>query len=305
MKGQSTPYIMMVRPAHFGFNHETADSNVFQQNDTSRSEEEIHLTALAEFDRFVEVLRDHEIDVTVIDDTPDPVKTDAIFPNNWVTFHADGSAITYPMLSTNRRLERREEILDEKFLIERRYSFEYFEEEDKFLEGTGSMVFDHINNLVYASHSPRTNPEVLDKFCVLKDFRKVLFHSIDREGQSIYHTNVMMAIGTYLAVICLASISNESERRDVVHNLTSHGKDILELSFDQLNSFAGNMLELQSIAGQRYMIMSESALKSLSGNQIDMIESKTPIISCPIPTIETFGGGSVRCMMAEIFLSPK
>lgn len=303
---QNTSQLLMVRPANFGFNEETAENNSFQRK-SSQSADEIQKTALKEFDDFVGALRNVGIQVTVIQDSEDPPKPDAIFPNNWVSFHEDNSVITYPMFSPKRRLERKESIIDEvetHFKIDNRYSLEQYEDKNQFLEGTGSMVLDRANRIVYACLSPRTDIKLIDKFCVLKGYQPIHFKA-QSEGVDIYHTNVLMAMGEDCVVICLDAIPNIDERKIVENKFEQTGKEIIEITQAQMNSFAGNMLEVENADGKKYMIMSQQALNSLKVAQITAIEKYAKILSSPIPTIEKLGGGSARCMMAEIFLAKK
>ncbi len=305
---QITNHILMVRPANFGFNEQTAESNAFQTNDQSISQKEISQRAIAEFDAMVALLREKGVNVIVADDSAEPVKYDAIFPNNWVTFHDDGKAILYPMYAPMRRLERQEHILNQvcrDFKMEKVYHLEKSEAENLFLEGTGSMILDRPNKIVYACLSPRTNSAVLDRFCHVTKFRKMLFTSVDEKGQQIYHTNVMMALGDTFCVIGLDTVLDVMERAYIVGSLETTGKEIIDLSAAQINSFAGNMLQIKNAEGKTFLAMSEQAYKSLTRPQIAQIEKHTEILPIPIYTIEKYGGGSVRCMMAEIFLQEK
>ncbi len=304
---QITDKIMMIRPASFQFNEETAANNSFQ-TEGDYDNEMIKAKAIEEFDEMVSTLRSKGITVEVIQDTATPVKPDAIFPNNWISFHKDGTVITYPMYAENRRIERREDIIDtlgEKYKVEKRYTFDYYEEENRFLEGTGSMLFDREHNIVYACLSPRTDIVILEKYSVLMGAKKIAFRSVDREGEDIYHTNVMMALGVDFCVICLDSIKNEVEKKEVVESLEATGKKIIEISYDQMEHFAGNMLQVANAEGERYLVLSQSAYDSLTKKQLETLSELTNILPIPITTIETLGGGSVRCMMAEVFLPIK
>lgn len=305
---QTTNTVVMVRPANFGFNSETAINNAFQKNDESLSTAEIQIQALKEFDVMVEKLRNYDIEVVVIEDTQTPTKTDAIFPNNWFTSHEGGYVVTYPMFSPNRRHERREDIIEtigETFQISKRYSFDYYEEKDQFLEGTGSMILDRENNKIYACLSERTNIKVLEKFAVLSNYDKLIFHATDPDGLPIYHTNVIMAMGQHVVVICTDSIRDLDEKKAITQSLESDGKEIIDITFDQVKSFAGNMLELKKPDGSSLIVMSEQAFHSLEPEQINQLKSKSDFMYSSIPTIEKYGGGSVRCMMAEVFLDKK
>lgn len=304
---QLTDSIIMVRPANFGYNEETAENNVFQSDEGKQSKEEIKKLAIAEFDDFVRKLNDHDIDVLVLEDTASPVKTDAVFPNNWISLHENGVLITYPMFSPNRRLERRTdliELIESKYRVNKHYSFDFYEDSDMFLEGTGSMIFDRVNKIVYSSLSIRTEPRLLEKFSVLMNYRKVVFHATDADGTPIYHTNVLMALGIDFVIICLDCIRAEEERKDVIKSFERTGKAIIEISEAQMNAFAGNMLQVLSRDGKPYLVMSEQAFKSLDGGQMEQIRSYTDILYVPITNIEKYGGGSARCMIAENFLSP-
>lgn len=298
----------MVRPANFMFNEQTAVTNAFQTNDEGGRAVNVNTLALQEFDNFVLKLKEAGVNVIVMHDTLNPIKPDAIFPNNWISFHGNGTLITYPMATENRRLERREDIIDALgliFNINNRYSFEASEQENQFLEGTGSMILDRPNMIVYACLSPRTDIFLLDRFCLLMGYQLVSFFSTDRDGKEIYHTNVMMAIADRYAVICLESIKDEEKRNEVRNRLERSGKEVIELTFDQVLHFAGNMLQVEGYPGQRILVMSQQAYDSLTQSQIEKLKSYNPILAIPIDTIEKYGGGSVRCMMAEVFLPKK
>lgn len=299
----------MVRPANFGFNEQTAVNNSFQTRDGVDAVW-LRVEAQKEFDQMVAVLRSKGIQVTVMDDTPQPVKPDAVFPNNWISFHEGGAVITYPMFAENRRLERREDIIDnleKSFRIKNRYSLEFFENDDEplILEGTGSMIIDRPNGIVYACISQRTDPLLLDKFNVLMGTRSILFKAVDRNGDEIYHTNVMMALGEDFVVICMDSIPSADSRKLLYDTFAATGKEVVEITLEQMESFAGNMLEVTSLDGTRYLCMSQTAYDSLTGDQKNRLGAKTHILPIAIPNIEKYGGGSVRCMMAEIFLEPR
>lgn len=302
---QVTDTIMMIRPASFGFNEQTAKNNVFQSEDSTLSQEQISAKAIEEFDKMVEILRSKDIKVIVIQDTEEPKKPDAIFPNNWISFHANGSVITYPMYAPNRRIERREDIIEQlgkEFDIEKRYSFEHYESEDMFLEGTGSMLLDRENKIVYACLSERTDIRLVDKFCVLTGYSKVTFNAVDRNQKPIYHTNVMMALAEDFCVVVLDSITDEAERSKLLISLERTGKEIIDISHYQMEAYAGNMLQVKNENGNTYMVLSKSAYDSLNAGQVKRLETMTDLLPIDIETIETIGGGSVRCMMAEVFL---
>ncbi|MEO6150370.1 MAG: arginine deiminase-related protein [Mucilaginibacter sp.] len=293
----------MIRPVNFGFNEETAESNAFQNRDAVQ--QNVQEKALKEFDGFVKLLRNNGVNVTVINDTPQPYTPDSIFPNNWVSFHEDGTVFLYPMQAANRRLERREDIirdLQEDFTITHITDLSRFEDENKFLEGTGSMVLDRENKIAFACLSPRTDEEVLHVFCEQAGYKPVLFHAVDQNNTPIYHTNVLMAIAEKYAVICLDSITNIYEKETVINSFKSTNKDIILISFEQMNHFAGNMLELQNQSGESLIVMSKSAWESLDDGQKSDLSKHSKPVYADINTIETIGGGSARCMMAEVWL---
>ncbi len=294
---------MMIRPVNFVFNEQTAGSNAFQNRNAEQRR--VQDSALQEFDRFVNILRENGVEVIVIDDTAEPHTPDSIFPNNWVSFHNDGTVFLYPMMAENRRLERREDIimqLEDKFKIKHVIDLSHFEHENKFLEGTGSMVLDRENKIAYACLSPRTDKQVLEAFCKDSGYKSVLFHAVDQNGMDIYHTNVLMCIGSSYAVICLDSIKDEAEKQHVVTSLKSTQKQIVAISFEQMNHFAGNMLEVQNKDGESLIVMSKSAWDSLNYEQKAILSSFSKPIYSDISTIENNGGGSARCMMAEVHL---
>jgi hypothetical protein len=300
---QSTANILMIRPVAFGFNTQTAESNAFQNRDDDQ--QAVQQKAVQEFDDFVKVLRENGVSVTVINDTPEPHTPDSIFPNNWVSFHNNGDIFLYPMQAGNRRLERREDIirqLEETFKANHVIDLSRFEAKNQFLEGTGSMVLDRENKIAYACISPRTNAEVLKAFCDYTGYKAVTFDAFDQNGQAIYHTNVLMAIGSKFVVICLDSITNEQEKEAVISSLKSTGKEIIDITFDQMNHFAGNMLEVKSANGGSLVVMSQAAYNSLTSEQKVGLEKYGKLVYADINTIETNGGGSARCMMAEVHL---
>ncbi len=295
----------MVRPANFGYNEETAANNSFQSIDENLSSNQIADKAIEEFDAFVQLLRNHGITVDVVQDTAEPIKPDAIFPNNWFSTHQDGTIISYPMFAEVRRFERREDVLERLSSQQKsakRYSFEYFEDEEKYLEGTGSMILDRPNRIVYACLSQRTHVEVLDKFSVLRNYQKIFFTSVDRAGDEIYHTNVMLTLGEQFALICMESIPDEEEKQVLLNSFESTGKELIDISYDQMEAFAGNMIQLKNVRGERFVVMSLQAKNSLTEEQIERIEKHGSILSPDITTIENTGGGSARCMIAENFL---
>ena len=301
---QNSDHLLMIQPVNFGFNAETAVNNTFQVN----IKENVQEKALKEFNDFVNLLRENKVDVTVITDTADPFTPDSIFPNNWISFHADGNVFLYPMFAENRRKEKKQhvlEILKDKFFISQVNDLSKYENETQFLEGTGSMVLDRDNRIAYACISSRTDKNLLNEFCDLIHYSVVNFFSKDMNGVDIYHTNVMMCIADKFAVICLASINEESERESVIKSLTLTNKEIIDISLQQLNSFAGNMLQVSNTTNELLLVMSTQAYRSLTADQINRLEKYNRIIHSPLDPIEAAGGGSARCMMAEIFNKPR
>jgi len=304
---QSAPAILMVRPASFGFNLQTAASNAFQQNPSEAAETEPQGLALEEFDAVAKALQRAGVDVLVAPDTVLPVKPDAVFPNNWVSFHFDGTVTLYPMLAPNRRWERREEVLEQVvreggFRVLRTFDLTHREAEGKFLEGTGSLVLDRPHRVAYASLSPRTDLDVLGEFAQLLDYDLVTFEARDSAAQAVYHTNVVMAIGTRFAVVCGDAIVEPTHRDAVFNQLRAAGHDIVDISLRQMLDFAGNVLELAPAAGGHVIALSTTAWRSLELAQRRVLESHAEVIPVSIPTIERVGGGGVRCMLAEIHL---
>ncbi|MBS1526357.1 MAG: amidinotransferase [Bacteroidetes bacterium] len=300
---QTTSTLLMIRPVNFGFNEQTAGSNAFQNKNAEQ--QQVQDKALKEFDGFISVLRENGVEVIVIDDTVEPHKPDSIFPNNWISFHGDGTVFLYPMMAENRRLERREDIirqLKDEFTVKHIIDLSRFERDHKFLEGTGSMVFDREHKIAYACLSPRTDKEVLEEFCHNSGYKPVVFHAVDENGKDIYHTNVLMCVGNKFAVICLDSIKDAKEREAVLRSFQSTQKKVVTISFDQMNHFAGNMLEVQSTAGEELLVMSKSAWDSLSYEQKAILSLFCKPVYAEIGTIEQNGGGSARCMMAEVHL---
>jgi hypothetical protein len=301
---QTTPHILMIRPVAFGLNQQTAISNAFQNTDAPQKN--VQEKALVEFDAFVDKLRVHNVDVTVIEDTLEPHTPDSIFPNNWISFHKEGSIFLYPMQAENRRLERRDDIIDELstiFDIREVNDLSATENNGEYLEGTGSMVLDRENKISYACLSIRTQRKVLDIFCKETGYTSFTFHAVDENGMAIYHTNVMMCIGDQFVVICLDTIRDVTERGLIIKRFEDTGKEIIEISLQQMNHFAGNMLQVLNKKGKSFLVMSGSAHDNLNDSQIAQISKYTEILSSPIPTIEENGGGSARCMMAEIHLA--
>jgi hypothetical protein len=301
---QSTTDVLMIRPAHFAGNPETAASNPFQQPPSGT---DLQAAALAEFEGLVRALESAGVIVHVFDDRPEPATPDAIFPNNWVSFHADGTVVLYPMLAENRRKERRTDVLERlgseaRFRVRRIVDLTQHECDGKFLEGTGSLVLDRVHRVAYACLSARTDLDVLGDFAQQLDYDLVAFEARDRAGVAIYHTNVLLTIGERFASVCSASI-REDERAAVLDALRTTGHTIVDLSHEQMSAFAGNMLELRTRAAGTIVAMSQVALESLSAAQRDTLQSLSgPIVASAVPTIERYGGGSVRCMIAEVHL---
>jgi hypothetical protein len=309
---QITDTLLMIRPVAFRMNEQTAVNNYYQKVMDGLLPATVNAKAQEEFDAFVEKLRAAGINVVVVDDTLDPDTPDSIFPNNWVSFHENGDVALYPMFAENRRNERREEILDmledQGFNIENIVDYTSAEEDDIFLEGTGSIVLDRVNHKAYCALSPRADEELLIEYCEDFELSPVIFEAFQTangERKHIYHTNVMMCIGDTFAVICADCIDDKKERKMVLDNLRSDGKEIILLTEAQLNHFAGNMLQVQGANGKSFLVMSDSARQALTKDQVAKIEKHTEILSSSLDTIEACGGGSARCMMAEVFLLKK
>ncbi|RJF95602.1 citrulline utilization hydrolase CtlX [Noviherbaspirillum saxi] len=300
---QTTNHVLMIRPVKFVSNPQTATSNAFQKSDLV--DDVAQSLAQREFDDYVHALRNAGVKVVVVDDTPRPHTPDSIFPNNWVSFHSDGRVFLYPMEAPNRRMERRVAVLAEiekQFAIREIVDLGRFEMEDKYLEGTGSMVLDHDHKIAYVCHSSRSHPDAMRAFEERTGFQALWFSATDRHGKAIYHTNVMMCVGKSLAIVCMDSIPDSEERQAVRDKLHETGKQIIEITHSQMESFAGNMLELRSDQGRPVFAMSRSAWHSLDLEQQHRIASYAERVFAPVETIERLGGGSARCMIAEIFL---
>ena len=309
---QITNSILMIRPVAFRMNEQTAVNNYYQKVLDGLLPATVNAKAQQEFDDLVAKLTAVGVDVVVVEDTMNPDTPDSIFPNNWVSFHENGDVAFYPMYAENRRAERREDILDlleEKgFAIDNIVDYSSAEEDGFFLEGTGSVVLDRANEKAYCALSPRADEELFIEFCEDFDFAPVLFEAfqtVDGERKLIYHTNVMMSVGDTFAVICSDAIDDKQERKMVLENLRKDGKEVVVITEKQLNNFAGNMLEVMGADNKKYMVMSAAAHASLTPKQIAQIEQHAAIISSNLDTIEACGGGSARCMMAEIFLEKK
>lgn len=297
--------ILMVRPYQFYFNQQTAANNFFQSNINIENANEL---AIAEFDNMVEKLRAHQIKVNVVQDTKDPSTPDSIFPNNWLSTHLDGTLCFYPMFAQNRRAERKstvKDFLESNYKIQNILDLTDLEKEGTFLEGTGSMVLDHQNKIAYGCLSERLDKEAFTHWCDKMQFKAICFNAVDDKAQPIYHTNVMMCIADKFVVICLDSISNEEEKQIVLESFLRTNKEVITISQHQLNHFAGNMLQVYDINEKPHLILSEQAYNSLKTEQVKSLEKYNPILPISIPTIEALGGGSTRCMMAEIYLMNK
>jgi hypothetical protein len=310
MQAQITSNILMIRPVKFQYNSQTAESNAFQDaNAASQDLSVTQATAQEEFDEMVRQLRTAGVNVMVYDDTPEPHTPDSIFPNNWISFHASGKVILYPMQAENRRLERRTDIIDDlrkTFDIDVILDFTHFEKENKFLEGTGSLVLDRSSRIAYACISNRTDEEVLNAWAnQMNGYKIVKFNAFDAHDKAIYHTNVVMCMGDTFAVICLQSIKDPDERLMVREAIEKSGKNVFEISLEQMNQFAGNMLLVKTKRGTKLLVMSKSAYKSLKPSQIVELEEYADIMNFDLDMIEKCGGGSARCMMAEVHLPLK
>ncbi|SHL77491.1 citrulline utilization hydrolase CtlX [Hymenobacter psychrotolerans] len=305
---QSASTVLLVRPARFAFNPETAASNSFQQHIQGLDAASVQAQAFAEFDALAVRLRSRGVQVLVVADTPTPAKPDAVFPNNWVTFHADGRVLLYPMCAPSRRAERRPDILEalaHDFRISQVLDISGSEQHGRYLEGTGSIVFDHVHRVAYACLSARTDAGLLEEVCAQLQYRPVAFRAQDAQGHAIYHTNVMLCVGTRFAVVCLESIADASERALVQDSLERSGHEIVTVSLAQVARFAGNMLELQPTGSPTLLALSQSAHDALTPEQRHVLSCYADLLPLSIPTIETIGGGSVRCMLAEVFLPKK
>lgn len=299
----------MIRPVAFRMNEQTAVNNYYQKVIDGLLPATVNAKAQQEFDAFVAKLKAVGVDVIVVEDTINPDTPDSIFPNNWISFHENGDIALFPMFAENRRLERREEILDileEKgFVIDNIMDYTSAEEDDFFLEGTGSILLDRENGKAYCALSPRADEELFIEFCEDFDLNPIIFEAfqtVNGERKLIYHTNVMMCIGETYAVICADSIDDKKERKMVIDSLKGDDKEVIYITEDQVNNFAGNMLEVKGANDRRYLVMSVAAYKSLTKKQIAQLEEHVTILSSSLDTIEACGGGSARCMMAEIFL---
>ncbi len=309
---QTTNYILMVRPINFRMNEQTAVNNYYQKVLADLLPETVNARAQEEFDAYVEKLRSIGVQVVVVSDTAEFDTPDSIFPNNWISFHSDATVGLYPMFAENRRLERRDDILDHLenlgFQISQVVDYTSAEGSDLFLEGTGSLLLDRINRIAYCALSPRADEDLLIEFCEDFEYTPVPFvanQTVNGERKAIYHTNVMMCLGESFAVVCLDSIDDKKERKNLVKHLKDSGKEIVAITEEQVNKFAGNMLQVRGHMDERFLIMSQAAYDSLTSQQIKTLERHNAILSSSLDIIEACGGGSARCMMAEIFLPKK
>ena len=301
---QAPGAVIMIRPHHFSPNKETAKDNAFQKTGEEFSQYDITQSAYQEASAAAKKLESVGVKVHIFEDegTETP---DSVFPNNWFSTHPGGHVAVYPMFAENRRLERRYDVIEmlkQEYRVQDIIDYSGLEPDGLFLEGTGAMVLDHIERVAYAIKSNRTDPVALERFCTHFNYEPMVFDALDEGGTPIYHTNVMMCLGDTFAVICLSSIDDKKERKQVVKHLKEDGKAIIDITEEQVNNFAGNMLQVKGVNDERYLIMSQSAYDCLTESQINVLEKHTNILSSSLETIETCGGGSARCMMAEVFL---
>lgn len=299
---QTTNHIFLVRPANFGFNRETASSNFFQKEALGNNDD-IHQKALAEFDAFTKTLKDNGITVTVFKDTQSPTNPDAIFPNNWISTHPDETLVLYPMLTPNRRTEVNWDFIVSLAIehnLTRINDLRYYTRTNKFLEGTGSVVFDHNSKVAYACISERTNKGVFEELCEFLDYQPIVFNAVDKHGKAIYHTNVLMCIGTGFVSICMDAIV-DNDKEHILNSFNKAGLEVIAINFEQLSHFVGNMLELKDNEDNPVIVLSQSAYDSLNTNQQQTLGKHGKLLPINVNTIETIAGGSVRCMIAEIF----
>jgi len=304
---QAPETVLMVRPVNFGYNQETADSNTFQQQDLKADPRQIQADALKEFDFFVAKLRKAGVDVIVFDDEVEPHTPDAIFPNNWVSFHQDGKVILYPMNASGRRKERRGEFItalqkEFDFNVDEIIDISYFEKKEQFLEGTGSIVFDYVNKVAYANLSSRTDRTILDHVSTILGYEVFVFEAVDAQDIPIYHTNVVMCVGAQFAVVCLESIPDPDQQQRLVQRLETTGHEVVAITYEQMLQFAGNMMEVKNEDHESILVMSQAAYNSLTERQLNLLSSLATLLPVNINTIEKYGGGSVRCMLAGVFL---
>lgn len=305
MKTQCASNVLMVRPSAFGHNAETAVNNVFQRE--AGDEASVRRAALQEFNALARLLKENGVEVLVMDDDPKLATPDAVFPNNWISFHSNGTLVLYPMFAPNRRLERSPRIIErirERYRVKSILNLTEHERDGQFLEGTGSLVLDRKDHLAYACLSERTDAALVERFSRKMGYRAVAFHASDATGRPIYHTNVMMSIGSEFAVVCLSCIRDNAERKAIKDRLEKHGLEVIEIDEAQMHAFAGNILQLRSVDDVSLIVMSSRAYAAYRPDQLVRLESFGKIIHTPLPTIEEHGGGSARCMIAEIFNPP-
>tara|TARA_B100000780_G_scaffold21484_1_gene13814 strand:- start:1759 stop:2697 length:939 start_codon:yes stop_codon:yes gene_type:complete len=306
---QTTNSILMIRPINFRMNEQTVVNNYYQRVLDDLLPATVNVNAQKEFDHYVEKLESHGVHVIVISDIEGSDTPDSVFPNNWISFHENGTVALYPMFAENRRFERREDILDQLeekgFVIKNTIDYSSAEQDNVFLEGTGSLLLDRVNRKAYCALSPRADEDLFIEFCEDFEYTPVLFtanQTLDTKREAIYHTNVMMCLAETFAVICLASIDDKKERKNVLKHLKEDGKKVIEISEEQVNNFAGNMLQVRGVNDELFLVMSKVAHDSLNQSQLAQIGNHCKIISSSLDTIEACGGGSARCMMAEVFL---
>ena len=310
IRAQSARAALMVRPAGFGFNAETAGTNAFQTRPEEVTDSELQERAVREFDAMAEAMRKADVEVIVVEDLTDPKTPDAIFPNNWISFHDDGTVVVYPMFAPVRRLERRMDIVEtlgisHGFEVSRVVDMSHHEKEERFLEGTGSIVFDFTNGVVYANISPRTHPDLLEELAATFGYELVTFSATDAAGMDVYHTNVLMSIGERFAVICADAIDDVAERKAVLDRLGTTGRELVLIDRDQMTHFAGNVIEVENRHGEKVLVMSTEAHDAFRPEQLETLGRYARIVHSPIPTVETVEGGSARCMIAGIHLPRK
>lgn len=301
---QITSTLMMIRPVRFEFNAQTATSNAFQDGTAQNTAAISQQQALEEFEAMAAMLRYNDIEVVIFDDTPQPHTPDSIFPNNWISFHRNGTIILYPMAAPNRREERRNDIvaaMQAQFGFSSIKDYSGYESKEIFLEGTGSMVLDRENKIAYACVSPRTHLSLLQQWCADQNYACEAFTALDAQGKEIYHTNVMMCIGEKFAVVCLESISDLGARNNLDKSLAATGHEVIAITLEQMNHFAGNMLQVKNKYDKGFLVLSSQAYHSLNSEQVERISRYCDILHSPLHTIETLGGGSARCMLAEVF----
>ncbi|MDG2014318.1 MAG: arginine deiminase-related protein [Pirellulaceae bacterium] len=306
-KAQITNKILMIRPANFGFNSETATSNSFQTEEGNVDRDEIAQKAIKEFDAVLAELLRRNVDVFAVEDTPEPVKPDAVFPNNWISFHEDGQLVVYPMMSRSRRQEIREDIIEglqSIFEVNEVWRMDQGTQGEN-LEGTGSMVLDRANRIAYACRSLRTSEKLFQEFCQRFEFRPVMFDAYYTDGLPIYHTNVILALTKHASIVCLEAINDPAQAELVRNALSGSGKAVLEIDLEQVGQFAANMLQIEVPNSRPILLLSETALPTLSDGHLQTLKEESDIVNVSIPTIEKYGGGSIRCMLAEIFSRPR